>query len=142
MTFALPDEGTEFDARVARRLDEAVVAWFTVVDGAGTPQPAPVWFVWDGETALVYSDYRAKRLDHVRARCQTALNLDGDGAGGDIVVLAGETHVDAVAPAVPDNPAYLAKYGERITNGWGSAEEFAKTYSVALRFLPKRLRGY
>jgi PPOX class probable F420-dependent enzyme len=142
MTFTSPDEGTEFGARVARRLDEAVVAWFTVVDGAGTPQPAPVWFVWDGETALVYSDYRAKRLDHVRARPQTALNLDGDGAGGDIVVLTGETHVDSDAPAVPDNPAYLAKYGERITKGWGSAEEFAKTYSVPLRFRPRRVRGH
>ena len=42
------------------------------------------------------------------------------------MVLTGEAHVDPDAPAVPDNPAYLAKYGERITNGWGSAEEFAE----------------
>ena len=48
MTSVLPDPSTEFGARVARRLDEEVVAWLTVVDGAGTPQPAPIWFLWDG----------------------------------------------------------------------------------------------
>jgi PPOX class probable F420-dependent enzyme len=142
MSFALPDPGTEFGARVARRLDEEVAAWLTVVDSNGTPQPAPVWFLWDGATALVYSDHRAKRLDHLRVHPKVALHLDGDRQGEDIVVLTGEAHVDPDAPAVPDNAAYLAKYGERITNGWGSAEEFAKTYSVPVRFRPKRLRGY
>jgi PPOX class probable F420-dependent enzyme len=142
MTFALPDPGTEFGVRVARRLDEEVAAWLTVVDSTGTPQPAPVWFLWEGATALVYSDHRAKRLGHLRVHPQVALHLDGDRQGEDIVVLTGEAHVDPDAPAVPDNPTYLAKYGERITNGWGSAEEFAKTYSVALRFHAERLRGY
>jgi PPOX class probable F420-dependent enzyme len=142
MTFALPDPGTEFGARVARRLDEEVAAWLTVVDSTGTPQPAPVWFVWDGATALVYSDHRAKRLEHLRLHPQVALHLDGDRQGEDIVVLTAEAHVDPDAPAVPDNRAYLAKYGERITNGWGSAEEFAETYSVPVRLRPRRLRGY
>ena len=38
---------------------------------------------------------------------------------------------------------YLAKYGGLITGGpWGTAEVFAETYSVALRFRPRRVRGY
>jgi len=142
MTSVLPDPSTEFGARVARRLDEEVVAWLTVVDGAGTPQPAPIWFLWDGESALIYSLTGAKRLAHLRARPRVALHLNGDGQGSDIVVLTGEI-VDAPdAPAVADNPAYLAKYGERITSGWGSAEAFGAQYSVPLRFTPRRVRGY
>ena len=39
MTSVLPDPSTEFGARVARRLADEVVAWLTVVDGAGTPWP-------------------------------------------------------------------------------------------------------
>jgi len=35
MTSVLPDPSTEFGARVARRLADEVVAWLTVVDGAG-----------------------------------------------------------------------------------------------------------
>ena len=57
-------------------------------------------------------------------------------------MLTGEI-VDAPdAPPVADNPAYFAKYGERITSGWGSAEAFDAQYSVPLRFTPRRVRGY
>jgi PPOX class probable F420-dependent enzyme len=142
MTSVLPDPSTEFGARVARRLDEEVVAWLTVVDGAGTPQPAPIWFLWDGESALIYSLTGAKRLGHLRARPRVALHLDGDRQGSDIVVLTGEIIDAPDAPPAAHNPAYLAKYGERITSGWGSAEAFDAQYSVPLRFTPRRVRGY
>jgi hypothetical protein len=39
------DEGTEFGARVARRLREEIVVWLTTVTPAGTPLPRPVGFV-------------------------------------------------------------------------------------------------
>ncbi|HWM59791.1 MAG TPA: TIGR03667 family PPOX class F420-dependent oxidoreductase [Pseudonocardia sp.] len=143
MTSVLPDPGIDFGARVARRLRDEPVAWLTLVDGSGTPQPAPIWFLWDGESALIYSDHRAKRLQHLRRQPRVALHLDGDGDGGDIVVLTGEIAEVSDEPGAPDNPAYLAKYGDRITGGpWGSPEVFAETYSVALRFRPQRVRGH
>jgi PPOX class probable F420-dependent enzyme len=135
MTTVLPDSTSEFGARTERRLEAEPVAWLTAVDGAGTPQPAPVWFVWDGESALIYSDHRAKRLQHLRANPRVALHFDGDGKGGDIVVLTGEITDAPDAPDPAHNPDYHAKYGDWITNGpWGSADEFARTYSAALRF--------
>jgi PPOX class probable F420-dependent enzyme len=142
MSFTLPDPATEFGARVARRLRDEVVAWLTVVDPAGTPQPAPVWFLWDGELVLIYSQREAKRLDHLAANPRVAFHLDGDGKGGDIIVLTGEAEVVQDEPPVPDNQAYLAKYGRRITEGWGTAEEFASIYAVPVRFRPRRVRGY
>jgi PPOX class probable F420-dependent enzyme len=142
MTSVLPDTSTDFGARVARRLAEEPVAWLTVVDGAGTPQPAPVWFLWDDDSVLIYSLGSAKRLEHLRARPRVSLHLDSNGEGGDIVVLSGEIADAPDAPSVPDNPAYLAKYGERITNGWGTPEKFGSEYSVALRFTPRRVRGH
>ncbi len=143
MTSPLPDASTEFGARVARRLADEPVAWLTLVDPGGTPQPAPIWFLWDGDTALVYSDRRAKRLAHLRANPRVALHLDGNGHGGDIVVLTGEVAEAPGEPPVPDNPAYLAKYGGQIAGGpWRTPEVFAETYSVALRFRPHRVRGH
>ena len=44
----LPDPSTTFGARVERRLRDEPVAWLTLVDPRGTPQPAPIWFLWDG----------------------------------------------------------------------------------------------
>lgn len=137
----IPD--TEFGARVERRLRDEPIAWLTLVDPAGTPQPAPIWFLWDGESALIYSDKNAKRLSHLRKNPRVALNLDGNGHGGDIVVLTGEVIEDASAPAPQDNPPYLAKYGEQIAGGsWRTPEVFAETFGVPLRFTPTRVRGH
>jgi PPOX class probable F420-dependent enzyme len=128
---------------VARRLDSEIVAWLTVVDPAGVPQPAPIWFLWDGETALIYSKRDARRLAHLAAHPQVALHLNASATGGDIVVLTGEAVVDDSVPAPQDNGPYVAKYGEQIARGsWGTPEVFAETYSVPLRFTPRRVRGY
>lgn len=145
MTSVLPDPDTEFGVRVARRLREEPLAWLTVVDAAGRPQPAPIWFLWDDTSgsALVYSAHGAKRLAHLRVNPQVALHFDGDGRGGDIVVLTGEI-VDAPGePAVPDNSDYLAKYGAWIVEGpWKTPEVFAETFSVPLRLSVRRVRGH
>jgi PPOX class probable F420-dependent enzyme len=141
MTSPLPDPTTEFGARVARRLDEEPVAWLTLVDGSGTPQPAPVWFLWGGESALIYSNHAAKRLQHLRRNPRVSLSFDGN--GGDVVVLTGEITEAPDEPAVPDNPGYLAKYGSWIAGGpWKTPEVFAETYSAPLRFRPTRVRGH
>ena len=141
MTSVLPDPSTEFGARVARRLDEEVVAWLTVVDGAGTPQPAPIWFLWDGESALIYSLTGAKRLAHRRARPRVALHLNGDGQGSDIVVLTGEIVEDPARLRWPQ-PRLLREVRRAHHVGMGSAEAFDAQYSVPLRFTPRRVRGY
>lgn len=45
-------------------------------------------------------------------------------------------------PPVDRNPDYLAKYGEQITDGWQTAENFASIYSVPLRIAVRRVRGH
>jgi PPOX class probable F420-dependent enzyme len=143
MTSLLPDPGTDFGARVACRLQDEPIAWLTVVDAAGMPQPAPIWFLWDGDSALIYSHSEARRRGHLRANPRAALHLDGDGLGGDVVVLTGEVVEVPDEPPVPGNPAYLAKYGGWISDGpWRTPEVFAQTYSVPLRFRPRRVRGH
>jgi PPOX class probable F420-dependent enzyme len=144
MTSPLPDPSSEFGTRVARRLREEIVAWLTVVDRAGTPQPAPVWFLWDdaSASALVYSMGDAKRLAHMRANPRVALHLDGNGTGGDIVVLTGEAVESPDEPPASATPAYLAKYGDRITRGWQTAENFSSIYSVPVRIRVGRVRGH
>lgn len=113
MTEMLPDPETEFGARVARRLRVEPLAWLTTVDGGGRPQPAPVWFLWDEPdgSVLVYSDGKAKRLAHLRSNPRVALHFDGDGQGGDIVVLTGEMRPSPDDPPADRNAEYLAATG-------------------------------
>jgi len=136
------DTTTEFGRRVARRLTEERIIWLTTISPDGTPQPRPVWFLWDGETFLIYSKPNTHKLQHIANTPNVALNLDGNGLGGDIVVFTGQAALDASAPPANEISAYAEKYQEGIKRISMSAEEFARTYSVALRITPTNLRGH
>ena len=138
----LPDPSTAFGSRVRRRLRDDPVAWLTTVGADGTPQPNPIWFLWDGDSLLVYNLPTANRLRHVRERPRVALNLDSDGRGGDIVVVLGRAELSEGEPPAHEVPAYVAKYGARMTAVSGSPEEFSRTYSVPMRIHPTKVRGF
>jgi PPOX class probable F420-dependent enzyme len=136
------DTSSEFGARVARRLAEETIGWLTTVSADGTPQPSPVWFLWDGETALIYSQPNTPKLRHIAANAHVSLNLDGNGRGGDIIILTGEAAIDESAPKSADLPAYQQKYAAGIRQLGMTAESFANAYSVPIRFRPAKLRGH
>ena len=139
----LPDAGTEFGSRVARRLSDDKVIWLTTVGADGTPQPNPVWFLWQSPgTVLVYNRPDANRLTHIAHRPQVALNLDGNGKGGDIIVLTGPATLAPDAARACDNEAYLAKYAEDMARVSGSTEAFSDAYPVAIEVTVGRLRGF
>ena len=135
------DTGTEFGARAERRLREEIIAWLVTVGADGTPQPVPVWFLWDGDSFLIYSQPGRPKLRSIERNPRVSLHLEGDGRGGDIVVVAGEARVSDEPPA-DSVPEYVAKYRERIEQlGWTPAS-FAADYSVPLRVRALSLRGH
>lgn len=144
MTFQLPDPTTPFGERVARRLREERLIWFTTVDAKGMPQPTPIWFLWDETTStmLMYSRADAKRLVHIGQNPKVALNFDGNGFGGDIIVITGEAQLSPVDPPADQLPAYVEKYHEFIATRYDTPENFASIYAVAVRILPLRVRGH
>jgi PPOX class probable F420-dependent enzyme len=136
------DQSTEFGARVAAHLREDIVVWLTTVTPAGSPVPAPVWFVWDGaETVNMYSLPRA-RVRNIEANPHVSLNFAGDGRGGDIVVLWGRATIDRDAPPADRASEYRAKYDEHIARIGLSPEAFAQRYSVPVRIDITRVRGH
>jgi PPOX class probable F420-dependent enzyme len=139
----LPDESSDYGQRVRTRLRDERVIWFTTTGADGTPQPNPVWFVWrDPDTVLIYSRADAHRLAHIAARPRVALHFDGNGEGGDIVVLTGTAHRVEAAPAPHQAAGYLAKYGEAMTRVSGSPETFSTEYPVAVEVVVDRVRGF
>ena len=138
----LLDPSTSFGQRVIRRLGHERIAWLTTIDGAGAPQPRPVWFLWDDETFLIYSKPETAKLRHIVHNPRVSLNLDGDGQGGDIIVFTGEAWLDADAPPADQVTAYVEKYQPGFDRIGMTAAAFAQTYSVAVRMRPHRLRGH
>jgi PPOX class probable F420-dependent enzyme len=144
MTFKLPDLSTPFGERVARRLRDERLIWLITVDAKGMPQPTPVWFLWDEATStmLIYSRADAKRLAHLQQNPRVALNFDGNGSGGDIIVITGEAQVSPGDPPADQLPAYVEKYRDFIARRYATPENFASIYSVALRIRPIAIRGH
>jgi PPOX class probable F420-dependent enzyme len=137
----LPDPKTAFGRRVRRRLREERVIWFTTVAADGTPQPNPVWFWWDRADLLVYSRPDARRLANIRSRPRVSLHFDGNGRGGDIVVLRGTAAIDEQAPPAHRSRGYVAKYRAGMVRVSGGPAEFSEEYSVPVRIRISRIRG-
>ena len=126
-------------AHAAQRLESERIAWMTTVRSDGTPQVSPIWFIWDGEEFLIYSRETA-RVRNIENQPRVSLNLDGDGRGGDIVVIEGTARIDRSTPSAADNEVYLAKYQPVMDdNGWTS-EWFAEQYSAPIRVTPTKYR--
>ena len=124
---------------VAERLRTERIGWLTTVAADGTPQVSPIWFLWDGEEFLIYSldSPRIRNLDGER---RVSLNLDGDGAGGDIVIVEGTARVDTTAPSAAENPEYLDKYKPVMDEYDWTPEWFAGRFSVPVRIAPTKYR--
>jgi PPOX class probable F420-dependent enzyme len=136
------DESTEFGVRAARRLRDEIIGWLTTVAPDGTPQPIPVWFLWDGNRSiLLYSRPGKRKLRNIAQHPKVSLNLDSDRLEEDIVVCWGEARVSDDPPG-NEVPAYVEKYAERIAAlGW-TPESFATDFSVPLRISISRIHGW
>jgi PPOX class probable F420-dependent enzyme len=137
------DIGTPFGRYAERLLRTERIAWLTTVSSDGTPQPNAVWFIWNGDTALMYSIPNQAKLKNIARNASVALNLDSKKHGDGIVILTGSAAVDTNAPPLHKNRAYLSKYRTEIARlKLGTPAKMASEYSVAVRITPKKLRGF
>ena len=133
----------EFTDRTRKRLARETVAWFTTVNPGGTPITLPVWFLWNGDDEiLIYSLTNAARLRNIAANPRVSFHLDGDGHGGEVVVLEGTATIDGDYPPADQVPDYLDRYrGYMNAYGW-TPEWFAGRYSVAIRIKVDNVRAW
>ena len=128
--------------RIQQRLEEEETIWLTTVDASHTPQPRPVWFHWDGETALIFSQSGAAKLRHIARNPRVALNFNTDEEGGDVGVLIGEARLLQEAPPLARMQAYLKKYAAGIQDIGLTPESMQAEYSAMILVTPTALRGF
>lgn len=132
------DTTTGAGGRAARRLGDEEIAWLTTVRADGQPQSVPVWFLWDGETFLIYSQEGRQKLRNISGNARVGLNLNSNAHGGDVVRAEGTAEVVEDAPPATEVGPYLEKYREAIARIGYDPEGFARAYSVAVRVTPAR----
>ena len=94
--------------KVSQLVEQVAATRFAFVVGpTGTPQPSPVWYHWDGQTFLIYSQPDAAKLRNIGRQPSVALTFDGDGRGGDIIIITGRAVIDPATPPAIAAPAYL-----------------------------------
>jgi len=136
------DWNEKFARKVGRRLAKERVGWLVTVGSDNCPQPRPVWFAWDGETILLYSQAKARKIAHISKNPKVAFLLNTDEEGSHVVVLLGEAAVDPKSPPADKLPAYFKKFRKGIADLDMTPEEFSREYPVAIRVKPTSLRGW
>lgn len=128
----------EPNEQVRRRLTEDHIAWLTTVSPKGRPSPRPVWFIWTGDSCVIYSQPGAAKLTHIAANDAVSLHFNSNPHGGDIVVVTGRAELLPDAPRADGWPGLLDKYADLLVTIGMSAEHFVGTYTVALHVIPER----
>lgn len=130
----------EINEHVAKRLRDEQVIWLTTIREDGQPLPTPVWFLWVGNTFLIYSQPDALKVKNIANNSKVALNLNSDAWGGEVVVITGEAAIDASIPSAINVPAYIEKYREGIKQINMTPESLSQAFNTPIRVTPTRVR--
>jgi PPOX class probable F420-dependent enzyme len=134
------DPSTPAGARALERLATEKIGWLTTINPDGVPQSSPIWFLWADGELLIYSHRRAPRNGNIADRPWVAFNLNTDATGDEVVTMEGTARIDAAGRPASSDPAYVAKYGEKVAAyGW-TFEWFDGEYPVVVRVTPTRWR--
>jgi PPOX class probable F420-dependent enzyme len=137
------DFNSDFGRAVQRHLKEQSIVWLTTVDSTLTPQPRPVWFVYEDDSFLIFSQAHAHKVAHIQKHPRVSLNFNTDESGDKhVIVLTGEAVIDADCPPAHEVPTYFEKYREDIAGLDMTPDDFSHDYSVAIRIRPTELRGW
>jgi PPOX class probable F420-dependent enzyme len=137
------DFNTDFGRAVQRHLKDQYVIWLTTVDSNLTPQPRPVWFIYQDDSFLIFSQAKARKVAHIEKNPKVALNFNTDETGDKhVIVFTGEAFIDTECPPAHKVPAYLEKYKDGIAGLDMTAESFSREYSVAIKIHPADVRGW
>lgn len=136
------DNSTGFGARITRQLGDELVLWLTTVGKSGTPAPNPVWFLWNGEQILVFSQAGKAKLHNLANNPRVSLNFNATHTGGDVGVISGEAVIDEKPATDEELAAYASKYAAGLAGLNMTPEQFHRDYRVLVRITPDKLRGF
>jgi len=138
------DLDSDFGRIVKKHLDEEYFVWLTTVDSKGTPQPRPVWFIWEDDSFLIFSKPDAYKVRHLENNPRTALNFNTKDKDGEehVIILVGDASFDPDFAPAHKVPAYFEKYKSGFDELKLTPEGFSNEYSLAIRIKPTQVRGW
>jgi PPOX class probable F420-dependent enzyme len=138
------DFNTKFGRFASKHIKKEYFIWLTTVDSTGTPQPKPVWFIWENDSFLIFSQAKTHKLKHIQKNPNVSLHFNTQDDKGEkrLIIFTGTATIDEDCPPANRIQAYMRKYKNGIKGLNAAPEEFAKEYSVAIRIRPTNIRGW
>jgi PPOX class probable F420-dependent enzyme len=136
---SLLDVSKKEDAHIDQRLREDVVIWLATVRPDGRPHAVAVWFLWDGESILIFSKPRQQKLVNIQNNPHVLLIIDNSRDGSDPITIEGKATLLADHDVDTTLAAYTAKYGERMKGIGYTPAQMAAAYSQGIRVTPTRV---
>ena len=132
MAFQLDSRDPE-QAHTAERLLTDEILWLATVRPDGRPHLVPVWFLWEGETILIFSKPKNQKIRNLRQNPAVTVALDDTDEGDDVVVLEGVAELVSDSTVTTAMPAYVEKYARLIADLGLTPETMAQEYSQPIR---------
>lgn len=130
----------EIPKQVAERLKAEQIIWLTTTKADGTPLPNPVWFHWNGEQFLVFTEDTSVKWKNIVKNSKVALNLNSSQDGGEVAIFQAEAKLNGAPPSNDELDSYVLKYKEGMAN-LGLTRDSMKTYAL-VRITPTKFRTY
>ena len=142
MSFKI-DASTEFGAKAIARITEQKLAWLTTIDSKGTPQPNPVWFIWDDGSIIMFSKPDQAKLKNIARSGRVSFNLDATEDEEQITIFTGQAEIIDRA-TVPQElfDRYAEKYAQGMIHIELPRPQYEAAYTQVIRFTPEKLRGW
>lgn len=139
----MTDKQSKLESKARKFIEQEDAIWLTTVGSNLAPQPRPVWFIWDQDSFLIFSQPQAHKLKHIKLHPNVSLHFNADKTGDEDVIVYGATaEIDTSVPPAHKVRAYMKKYKAGIEAIGATAEQFSQEYSVAIRVRPISLRGW
>jgi PPOX class probable F420-dependent enzyme len=138
----MADQTKPNNAHVEQRLREEPIIWLTTVRPDGRPHTVPVWFLWDGETFLIFRQPGNLKIRNLQRNPHVALALDETKQGGDVVTVEGEAELLSEPSRNLTVPAFGEKYASMMKAMGADPERMVEEYSQPIRIKPTKFLSW
>ena len=139
MDQSLFDTSKPAHVHALERLQSDIIIWLGTVRPDGRPHLVPVWFLWDGQTILIFSKPDQK-IRNLRQNPAVMLGLDDTDTGEDVLLIEGTAELLPAGQVAPTLPAYAAKYMPKLAEMHWTPASMAGEYTEPIRITPTRVR--
>lgn len=124
---------------VAARLASEQIIWLTTTRTDGMPLPNPVWFLWNGQQFLIFTEPGSVKMKNMARNERVSLNLNSDADGGSVAIFQAEANLHSAPADEAELNAYLSKYEEGMRRIGLSSELLVTNYQL-IRLTPSKFR--